>query len=122
VGFRPEPRVVATQEHDRAFLTAMAAANAFATPARRAAASWIAAGPGTLSPSPAGASLGGDGQWTNPGWSVVLRRDLDEKSKAGVALAAPGRAGIAFAVWDGGSGDRAGSKSFSVWQDLVLER
>lgn len=62
--------------------------------------------------------------WKDGTWYVVLSRPLavaDQKGEA-VQLAAGGSAKVAFAVWEGGSGERAGIKAFSKdWRELSLE-
>jgi len=63
-------------------------------------------------------------EWKDGAWRVVLSRPLalaDQKGEA-VQLAAGGSTKIAFAVWEGGSGERAGIKAFSKqWRELNLE-
>lgn len=64
------------------------------------------------------------GAWQQGTWSVVFARALSvpEQAKEAVQLAAGGAVKIGFAVWEGGSGERAGVKSFSKeWRDLALE-
>lgn len=62
--------------------------------------------------------------WKDGAWRVVLARPLgvaDQKGEA-VQLAAGGSTKVAFAVWEGGSGERAGIKAFSKqWRELNLE-
>ncbi len=62
--------------------------------------------------------------WKDGTWYVVLCRPLtvaDQKGEA-VQLAAGGSAKVAFAVWEGSSGERAGIKAFSKdWRELSLE-
>ena len=64
------------------------------------------------------------GSWQQGTWTVVFTRALSvpELEKEAVQLA-PGKAvKVGFAVWDGGSGERAGVKAFSKeWRDLALE-
>jgi DMSO reductase family type II enzyme heme b subunit len=63
-------------------------------------------------------------EWKDGTWRVVLSRPLavaDQKGEA-VQLAVGGSTNIAFAVWEGGSGERAGIKAFSKqWRELNLE-
>jgi DMSO reductase family type II enzyme heme b subunit len=62
-------------------------------------------------------------QWEDGRWRVVLARPLAvaEQGEA-VQLAAGKTYKVAFAVWEGGSGERAGLKSFSKeWRELAIE-
>jgi DMSO reductase family type II enzyme heme b subunit len=72
----------------------------------------------------------GDGQiatasrWKGGTWQVVLVRPLATggRSERTVQLEAGKSAKVAFAVWDGSLGERAGLKSFSKdWLELELE-
>jgi len=58
----------------------------------------------------------GKGVWKDGFWRVVLSRDL----KGDPELAPGSRSPIAFALWDGGSRERNGMKSVSVWHSLAL--
>jgi len=54
----------------------------------------------------------------------VLSRPLAVANQKGetVQLAAGGSTKVAFAVWEGASGERAGIKAFSKqWRELTLE-
>ena len=63
-------------------------------------------------------------QWKDGAWSVVFSRPLtvaDQKGEA-VQLAAAKSTKVAFAVWEGSTGERAGIKAFSKrWRELSLE-
>jgi DMSO reductase family type II enzyme heme b subunit len=63
-------------------------------------------------------------EWKDGTWRLVLSRPLavaDQKGET-VQLAAGGSTKVAFAVWEGGSGERAGIKAFSKqWRELTLE-
>jgi DMSO reductase family type II enzyme heme b subunit len=64
------------------------------------------------------------GVWQQGTWTVVFARALatPEQVNEAVQLAAGGTVKIGFAVWEGGSGERAGVKSFSKeWLDLALQ-
>jgi len=64
------------------------------------------------------------GVWQQGTWTVVFARALatPEQANEAVQLAAGGTVKIGFAVWEGGSGERAGVKSFSKeWRDLALQ-
>lgn len=59
----------------------------------------------------------GQGVWKDGRWMVVMAKSLQGTP----ALAKGTRIPIAFAAWDGGSGERDGMKAVSVWQSLDLE-
>jgi DMSO reductase family type II enzyme heme b subunit len=63
-------------------------------------------------------------KWEGGKWQVVLARafsvPLPEEQSVKLTVGKPAR--VAFAVWAGDNGERAGVKSFSKeWRDLVLE-
>ncbi|MBI5506345.1 MAG: hypothetical protein HY899_16250 [Deltaproteobacteria bacterium] len=69
-------------------------------------------------------SIRARGAWQQGVWTVVFTRPLSvpELEKEAVQLAAGKSVKVGFAVWEGGSGERAGVKSFSKeWRDLVLD-
>lgn len=53
-------------------------------------------------------------------WKVVLHRPLSTFQAADVQFAGRRTVPVAFAVWDGGAGDRNGQKRVSFWVDLEL--
>jgi DMSO reductase family type II enzyme heme b subunit len=63
-------------------------------------------------------------RWKDGTWRLVLSRPLaaaDQKGEA-VQLAPGGSTKVAFAIWEGSSGERAGIKAFSKqWHELNLE-
>ena len=62
--------------------------------------------------------------WGNGAWAVVFARALAVPEQKGETVQlAPGRSvEVAFAVWEGSNGERAGIKSFSKeWRTLKLE-
>jgi len=64
------------------------------------------------------------GAWQQGTWSVVFARALSvpDLAEEAVQLALGKAVKVGFAVWDGGSGERAGVKSFSKeWRELTLE-
>ncbi len=66
-------------------------------------------------------SVAARAQWKDGTWKLVLGRTLSA-GEAGVQLQAGKSVKVAFAVWDGGSDERAGIKAFSKkWQELTLE-
>ena len=63
-------------------------------------------------------------QWEEGTWRLVLSRPLVVANQKGetVQLAAGGSTKVAFAVWEGDSGERAGIKAFSKqWRELTIE-
>jgi DMSO reductase family type II enzyme heme b subunit len=117
-------------EFDPAFLTGRAAGNPVSTLERaHAAEAATARGFSTLSTSKAAAQSVfaggryGSSDWGDPSWRVVFRRSFAglEDPSLDVSFSPGRRVPIAFAVWDGAAGDRAGQKSFSIWHDLVIE-
>jgi mono/diheme cytochrome c family protein len=120
-GKGPRPHAPAGQPVP--FLTARAAGNPQANPARGYTGSNLRArGFGTLTMRPPISQVvRATGKWTDGRWTVVLRRPLAVKNEAGIPLAAGDKLSIAFALWDGGAGDRNGKKLVSIWHDLELE-
>ena len=85
-----------------------------------AAENLTATGLGTLERAGNGPIFGGS-KWEGGTWRVVLARPL-AAGEHSVQLEAGKSVKVAFAVWDGGLGERAGLKSFSQgWLDLELE-
>jgi len=83
----------------------------------------IAHGLGSTVPSKKSA-IRARGVWDQGVWNVVFERPLatPEFASDEVQLAAGGTIKVGFAVWEGGSGERAGVKSFSKeWRDLALQ-
>ncbi len=69
-------------------------------------------------------SVSARGLWQDGRWRVVLARPLAVKEQEGeaVQLAVGKTYKVAFAAWEGSSGERAGLKSFSkAWRELTLE-
>lgn len=63
-------------------------------------------------------------QWERESWRLVLARSLalPQQAGQGVQLGVGQSVKVAFAVWEGGSGERAGIKAFSKqWRELVIE-
>lgn len=58
----------------------------------------------------------GKGIWKEGKWKVVFAREFKGEPELKEGLLIP----IAFAVWDGKSGERNGMKSVSVWQSLSI--
>jgi len=103
----------------RKWLAGLSAGNIFSEPERRSSvAKLIAKGPGTVTPLKTQDALG-KGVWRNGMWRVVLAKRLKASDEAlGELTMAPGALFyVAFAVWEGGSGERGGRKAIS---DLIL--
>jgi len=55
-------------------------------------------------------------------WSVIFRRSLSSRSELTSTQFYPGDATIsAFAVWNGGAGERLSKKAVSTWVDFILQ-
>jgi len=59
--------------------------------------------------------------WANGRWFVTAFRSLSTGDDEDIDLSSPRRVPVAFAVWDGSRGDRAGVKLISGWHWLVIE-
>lgn len=95
------------------YAPARALGNEMAGPRTRPVEDLVAEGPGTLRPGPVRSD--GHGTRSAAGWSVVLARPLPEEMT-------PGRRGqIAFAIWDGASGEVGARKMRSVWIPFTLQ-
>ncbi|MBI4567774.1 MAG: c-type cytochrome [Planctomycetes bacterium] len=78
---------------------------------------------GTLTTQPVKAqNVRGVGAFQGGKWRVLFRRALSGADPGDVSLAAGSEANVAFAVWDGGAGDRDGRKCYTVWHALKIER
>jgi mono/diheme cytochrome c family protein len=60
----------------------------------------------------------GKGVWVNGKWHIVMKRTFESSSGAGIKKDT--NIPMAFAVWDGGSGERGGEKSVSPWHLLKV--
>lgn len=80
-----------------------------------------AIGFGTLtSQPPVEQNVKGQGVWQDGNWKVVLTR-VRAGNPMDADLKGTKETKVAFAVWDGSSGDRDGKKSVTNWQPLVLD-
>lgn len=61
----------------------------------------------------------GAGDWKDGTWTVVFHRKL--KAPGGAAFTGGTVVPFALAVWEGGSDERGPAKSFSVWNNLLLD-
>lgn len=62
----------------------------------------------------------GRSEWKDGVWTVVFSRKLS--APGGAAFKSGSIMPIAVAVWDGGAKERGPAKSFSVWNNLLLDR
>lgn len=116
--------VTPTSAQDPLFLTGYGAGNPMSEIRRRSAVEDLnAEGFGTLTPQAhEGQNVQGQGVWSQGWWKVAFVRTLAGNAEGDAALA-PGKSRpVAFAVWDGGAGDRNGKKSVTYWQNLELEK
>ena len=108
---------------DPDFLPALKAHNLIAIPHRPSVTENAnAAGFGTYTPQgEKGQDVQGKARWKEGVWRLVMTRTLKGLGRGDVSLRPDGRASIAFAIWDGGAGDRDGQKSVSIWNSLVFK-
>lgn len=104
----------AQQEMARRYAPARALDNPMAGPRQQPVQDLIAEGPGSLQPAPKQVASGG-GVRTANGWTVVLIRPLP------AALVQGQRSQVAFAVWDGASGEVGARKMRSAWMPIAAE-
>lgn len=64
-------------------------------------------------------AVDGAGDWKDGTWTVVFRRALN--APGGAPFAGGKAVPFSLAVWEGGSQERGPAKSFSVWNDLLLD-
>ena len=113
--------------HDPEFITAWGAGNLVADPGLKTSTeSLVARGLGTVSGRPvADQSVQGRAAYEQGAWSVQLRRSLKGSPGSGGDPERTFQSGdslpVAFAVWDGSTGDRGGKKNISIWQTLVIK-
>lgn len=109
--------------HDPQFLTARGLGNPVSKPHEGAVESMTAHGFGTLAQRPlADKGVRARGAWDRGVYSVVFRRPLKQEGEGGLTLKPGDTVHVAFAVWDGGAGDRNGQKCVTIWQALKLEQ
>ena len=78
----------------------------------------IAEGYGSLTHQPQSASTG-KGAWVNGQWAVVISRPLTTNDASDFQFK-PGNTQIAFAVWQGGSGNVGGRKNWTSWSSMAV--
>lgn len=66
-------------------------------------------------------NITGNGKWQSGRWKVVFKRALATQESLNVKFREGGVTPVAFAVWDGISGDRGGRKVVSTWYYVALE-
>ncbi|KAF0246748.1 MAG: hypothetical protein FD180_419 [Planctomycetota bacterium] len=108
---------------DKAWQSGWAAGNPMTDPARKSPCEIaVAAGFGTLTSLPAAEpSIAGKGVWKDGRWTVFQSRPLAAPDGCCVEFKPGTEVPVAFAVWDGAAGDRAGQKSVAFWYRLVLK-
>lgn len=123
--FQPSsaPDVAAgVEKRDPTFYGGWGAGNLFSRPDRSSSVEDInAQGIGTIHGQAFDAqNVRGKGVWRDGVWRVVFLRPLEGEQDGDITFRAGQTARIAFAVWDGGAGDRNGQKSVTIWHDLAL--
>jgi DMSO reductase family type II enzyme heme b subunit len=96
------------------YAPARAVGNTMAGPRKQPVEDLVAEGPGTIRPAPKQRAEGRGVREQN-GWSVVIVRPLPAGLKPGA------RTQVAFAVWQGASGEAGARKMRSVWTPLLLQ-
>jgi DMSO reductase family type II enzyme heme b subunit len=82
----------------------------------------MAEGFGSLTPKRVQAASG-MGVWNKGKWQVVICRPFANQADADLAPLHPGKtSNIAFAVWNGGKGERGSRKGWAPWLPLQIER
>ncbi len=113
-----------TVASDPTFITGWGADNIVSDPTRgKSVEDLQAQGLGTLRARPLiDQTVDAAGLYRANTYRVVLRRALKPTGKGnGAVKLRPGTTvPVAFAVWNGSSGDRDGKKSITIWQDLKL--
>ncbi len=79
----------------------------------------VAAGFGSLTSAEV-QDVDGYGEWRDGRWRALFARDLAAADPSFADFAAGGDTMVAFAVWDGGDGDRNGQKSIAQFIELSL--
>ena len=116
-----------TDTVEPAFLTAFGVGNLAASPKRSTAVENLAAaGLGTLTSRALPLQqVAGESRWDRGMWELVISRPLaigqTREGDDDVVIGSGGEFSVAFAVWDGGAGDRDGQKSVTIWHALEIE-
>lgn len=77
----------------------------------------VAAGFGSLTPAEV-QDVEGAGEWRDGRWRALFVRNLDSSADGMARFAVDESTTVAFAVWDGGQGDRNGQKSVAEFIEL----
>jgi len=80
----------------------------------------IAQGFGSITSQPHQDSIG-RGVWQQGNWKVIIARKLDTSDSYDTPLSASEANAVAFAVWDGSSGDVGARKSVTAWVALNVQ-
>jgi DMSO reductase family type II enzyme heme b subunit len=105
------------------FLSAVVAGNREheAPVSARAALESLAVGFGSLTPTPESEQdLSAAAVWSSGVWRVVIRRPLTSRGIDDIPIESGTDVPVAFAVWNGARGDRAGVKQITSWHWLTL--
>jgi DMSO reductase family type II enzyme heme b subunit len=107
---------------ERQFATATSAGNVLSQPHKSPIEDANARGFGSFTSQPlAQQNVAGKGLWHAGFWNVIFIRDLKSKDKDDVQFAGGRPVPVAFAIWNGGQGDRNGRKMVSNWYQLILD-
>jgi complex iron-sulfur molybdoenzyme family reductase subunit gamma len=79
----------------------------------------IAAGFGTLTHAEV-QDVAGSGAWREGRWRALFARQLEPAAEDQASFAVGDSTNVAFAVWDGSSGDRNGQKSIATFIELAV--
>jgi hypothetical protein len=79
----------------------------------------IAEGFGTLTNADV-QDVDGSGAWREGRWRALFSRQLEATAEDEASFAVGTTTNVAFAVWDGGSGDRNGQKSIATFIELAV--
>lgn len=63
----------------------------------------------------------GNGIWDKGHWKVVVKRALQRREPESAIFRPGPLQTVAFAVWNGGVGERGGQKAVAPWVQLVLD-
>lgn len=120
--WRKTHEIPSAKEYEKTFLTGWGAGNIVSNPTPLVPMEDLnAEGLGTLSAQEAKAqNVRGAGVWQSGKWNVVFVRTMGSPDKGDAQFVAGKTIPVAFAVWDGGRGDRNGQKAVTQWNLLTL--
>lgn len=118
-----ETRESKTEFHDPLYMSAWGAGNPLSYPGRKTALEEARAkGFGTYTTRrPERVRGEARGIWQEGTWQMVFHREMKVDGEGDIDFQPGDKLSIAFAVWDGATGDRDGQKSVSIWNELVVE-